>query len=69
MCHFHETPSSRRDHTVFEALVRVQINTVDQAKEWVKASFKSGVTWRVQFTKPPKGKRLLYKITMLFCND
>ena len=51
------------DHPTFDATVRVAALTVEQAKEWVqKLNLSSGVTWRVEVTRPRLGKRVLFKV-------
>lgn len=58
----YEEGASLGDHPTFDATVRVAVLTVEQAKEWVqKLNLSSGVTWRVEVTRPRLGKRVLFK--------
>ncbi|XP_056134700.1 uncharacterized protein LOC130111505 [Lampris incognitus] len=60
-CHFEVVPSLG-DHTAFDATVRVDVGTVEQAQEWlIKLKESSGVTWRVDVTRPRLGRRVLLK--------
>ncbi|KAK1894769.1 Transposase [Dissostichus eleginoides] len=61
VCQYEEVVSLG-DHTGFEATLRLDVHTVEQVKEWVqKLKGSSGVTWRVDVTRPRLGKRVLFK--------
>ncbi|CAK6973332.1 uncharacterized protein LOC117497224 [Scomber scombrus] len=61
VCQYDEVPSAG-DYTSFDATVRVDVRTVDQAKQWIQLlKGSSGVTWRVDVTRPRLGHCVLFK--------
>ncbi|KAI4794752.1 hypothetical protein KUCAC02_031857, partial [Chaenocephalus aceratus] len=61
VCQYEEVVSLG-DHTGFEATLRLDVHTVEQVKEWVqKLKGSSGVTWRVDVTRPSSWRWLWSK--------
>ena len=63
---FPTSTTSAGDYTSFDATVRVDVRTVDQAKQWIQLlKGSSGVTWRVDVTRPRLGHRVLFKVIVV----
>ncbi|XP_062289944.1 uncharacterized protein LOC133994660 isoform X2 [Scomber scombrus] len=58
VCRYTAVSQPDSDHTSFEATVRMSLQTKEEILVWLKCM---AVTWRVAYTRPTKGQKIIFK--------